>query len=180
VTEAYTELRKEADRLDNTIQHLVESIPMQNVLNYRFRTRISTEKNDEKNNIGVSKEAVQKAIINNEELGKKKARHKKISSIKEKLSNTFETLGGIMFVVVRLIVSVLPFVMIGGNFLLTLLLISINTFVPFASAVFWIWGLICAITGVQDVWAIIYYMVFVVVWIPFYISTIKRLSKRTR
>lgn len=92
--------------------------------------------------------------------------------MKEKFKNIFGSFGGILFLFSRAIVSILPFVMIGGNFFLTLLLIFINTFVPFASAVFWIWGLVCAIQGVQDVWAIIYYIVFVIVWIPFYISTI--------
>lgn len=73
---------------------------------------------------------------------------------------------------VRLLVAVLPFIMIGGNFLLTLLLVTINAFVPFASIVFWIWGLVCAIQGVQDFWAILYYISFGLIWIPFYMSTI--------
>lgn len=72
----------------------------------------------------------------------------------------------------RFLVAVLPFIMIGGNFLLTLLLVTINAFVPFASIVFWIWGLVCAIQGVQDFWAIIYYISFGLIWIPFYTSTI--------
>ena len=92
--------------------------------------------------------------------------------MKEKLINALGAFGGILFFIIQTIVSVLPFVMIGGNFFVTLLLISINTFVPFASAIFWIWGFVCAIQGTQDIWAIIYYITFVVVWIPFYISTI--------
>lgn len=98
--------------------------------------------------------------------------------MKEKLVGIFGGFGMVLFFITRLIIAILPFVMIGGNFFVTLLLISINSLVPFASAVFWIWGLVCAIKGVQDIWAIIYYIVFVVVWIPFYISTIVSVLKK--
>ena len=93
-------------------------------------------------------------------------------TFKEKIPNSLGAFGVVLYFLARLIVSILPFVMIGGNFFLTLLLVAINTFVPFASIVFWVWGLVCAMQGVQDIWAIIYYIVFIVVWIPFYVSTI--------
>ncbi len=93
-------------------------------------------------------------------------------TFKEKILNSLGAFGVVFLFIIRVIVAILPFVMIGGNFFLTLILISINSFVPFASAVFWIWGLISAIKGVQDVWAIIYYIAFVLIWIPFFISTI--------
>lgn len=98
--------------------------------------------------------------------------------MKEKLIGIFGVFGIVLFYITRLIIAILPFVMIGGNFFVSLLLISINTFVPFASAVFWIWGLICAINGVQDVWAFVYYVAFAVIWIPFYISTIASFFKK--
>ena len=87
-----------------------------------------------------------------------------------------ETLSGvslILYYFVRIIVALLPFIMIGGNFFLNLLLITINTFVPFASVLFWVWGLISAITGTQDIWAIVYYIAFVIIWLPFFISNIQ-------
>lgn len=93
-------------------------------------------------------------------------------SLKEKLINSLGSIGVVLFFLARLIIAVLPFVMIGANFFVTLLLIAINTFVPFASVVFWIWGLVCAIKGVQDFWAILYYVAFVVIWLPFFISTL--------
>lgn len=108
----------------------------------------------------------------------KPKQHNEVSSIKEKLTNTLGGLGIVLFYVLNLIIYILPFVMIGGNFFVTLLLIAINMFVPFASAIFWIWGLICAIKGVQDIWAIIYYIAFVVIWIPFYISTLLKLFSK--
>ena len=78
----------------------------------------------------------------------------------------------------QIIVYILPFVMIGGSFLLTVLLITINTFIPFASIIFWIWGLVCAIKGVQDIWAILYYIAFIVIWIPFYVNIITSFFRR--
>lgn len=99
-------------------------------------------------------------------------RHYTTRSIKEKLIETLGAFGGFLYVALRLLVCILPFVMIGGNFFLNLLLIGINTFVPFSSIVFWIWGLVCAIKGVQDFWSILYYVAFVVMWLPFFISTV--------
>ena len=57
-------------------------------------------------------------------------------------------------------------------------LMRINMILPPASVVFWIWGLVCAINGVQDVFAIVYYVAFVVMWLPFFISTIAAFFKR--
>lgn len=91
---------------------------------------------------------------------------------KEKFLNTLGAFGAILIFLSRCIIAILPFVMIEGNFFLTLLLIAINTFVPFASIVFWVWGLVCAIQGVQDFWAILYYISFVVIWLPFFIRTV--------
>lgn len=99
-------------------------------------------------------------------------------TLKEKFFDSLGLFGVVLYILIRTIIAVLPFVMIGGNFFLTLLLISINTFVPFASAVFWIWGLVCAIKGVQDIWAIMFYIAFVLIWIPFYIKAIAALFSK--
>lgn len=100
-------------------------------------------------------------------------------TFKEKAIDTLGGFGFVLYFLIRLMIAVLPFVMIGGNFFLTLLLASINYFIPITSVVFWIWGLVCAIQGVQDVWAIMFYIAFVVVWIPFLVSTtISMFSKK--
>lgn len=93
----------------------------------------------------------------------------------------FESLGGlgvVLYYILSLVIAVLPFVMIDVNFWLDLLFIAINMIFPPASVVFWVWGLVCAINGVQDIFAIIYYVVFAVVWLPFFISTIAAFFKR--
>lgn len=169
----YRDLKIEIEYLDKKINYLIGTVPLQNVLNYRFTNRTSSKPQ-------IKKEAVQKAIMNQKELQKKEVQHKRMHSIKDKLANTFGVFGIIIYVLIRAIVYILPFVMIGGNFFFTLLLISINTFVPFASVVFWIWGLVCAIKGIQDIWAIIYYIAFAVIWLPFYISTIISLFSKKK
>ncbi len=92
--------------------------------------------------------------------------------MKEKLLNIFGTFGTIIYFAIQIIIYTLPFIMIRTNFFLSLILIAANSLIPFASVIFWIWGLVCAITGPQDVFAIIYYAVFVVIWLPFFISSI--------
>lgn len=94
------------------------------------------------------------------------------NSVKERLLSSLGCGWILLYYLVRIIVAVLPFLMIDANFFVNVLLIGINMLVPFASVFFWIWGLVCAVNGIQDVWAILYYIVFVVVWIPFYINLI--------
>ena len=96
-------------------------------------------------------------------------------NIKEKLQTTLGTIGGILFYLVSLTIYILPLVMIGASFWWDLLFFAILYFFPVSSIVFWIWGLVCAITGPQDAWAIIYYVLFVVMWIPFFFSSIAEL-----
>lgn len=125
------------------------------------------------NNMPESRKPVQNTDAQDTE----KQKPKQKSSVKEKLVSALGAFGGILYFVIRTIVAVLPFVMIGGGFWFSFLLISLNAFFPFASIVFWIWGLVCAIKGVQDVFAIIYYVAFAVLWMPFYINLALSLLK---
>ena len=92
--------------------------------------------------------------------------------MKDKLFGILGGFGVIAYYIISLLVSVLPFVMIGTSFGLNLLFFGIVQFVPAASVVFWIWGLVAAINGVQDIFAIIYYVLFAVIFLPFFISII--------
>jgi hypothetical protein len=93
-------------------------------------------------------------------------------NLKEKFQATLGAVGGVLFYFISLTIYILPLVMIGASFWWDLLFFGILYFFPPSSIVFWIWGLICAINGPQDAWAIIYYILFVVMWIPFFVSTI--------
>lgn len=103
--------------------------------------------------------------------GDYKEEYKKIT-FKEKIFNALGTFGIIVYYGWSVLVSVLPFVMIDFNFWLTALFIGIELFFPPATIVFWIWGLIAAFSGVQDIWAIIYYILSIILFLPFFINII--------
>lgn len=98
--------------------------------------------------------------------------------MEEKFINFFGAAGGIIFMLAQVFFAIMPFIMISGNILLKSGLIALNYFIPATSGIFWIWGLVCAISGPQDIFAIIYYIFFGVVWLPYYIATIISLFSR--
>ena len=98
--------------------------------------------------------------------------------MKEKLMNALGTAGIIIWYIVSLLIAVIPFVMIGASFFLNILFFGIVQLFPPSSVVFWIWGLVCAIKGPQDTWAIIYYVLFVIMFLPFFINSILSIFKK--
>ena len=92
--------------------------------------------------------------------------------MKSKLLSSLGSVGLVLYYIGCLLVSVLPPLMIGKSFFITLLIISVQQFIPATSAIFWVWGLVCAIQGRQDIFAYIYYVLFVVLFIPYFISII--------
>lgn len=100
--------------------------------------------------------------------------------MKEKLMNAFGSVGMVIWFLGSTLVYILPFVMIGASFWLNLVFFGIVSIFPPASIVFWVWGLVCAIKGVQDVWAIIYYVLFAIMFLPFFISTVLDIFQRKK
>lgn len=98
-------------------------------------------------------------------------------SLREHATSTLGLLGIILSWVVRLIVSILPFVMIGANFIVTLLLVVINIWFPITTIIFWIWGFICAVNGIQSFWTVVYYICAIVIWLPFFVDTVVTLFR---
>lgn len=92
--------------------------------------------------------------------------------MKEKLSSALGAFGEILYFIFRMFISVLPLVMIGGGWFLRLVIFTIMYFVPVSGIIFWVWGLVCAIGGTQDWVAIVYYICFAVIFLPFFISCI--------
>lgn len=90
--------------------------------------------------------------------------------MKNKLLNSLGSFGVILWYLLSILIAVIPIVMIGKSFLVNLLLFSIIQFIPATSGLFWIWGLVCAIRGPQDIIAIIYYVLFVVMFLPYFVS----------
>ena len=100
--------------------------------------------------------------------------------MKDKLMNALGAVGIGLWYLVSLLVAVIPLVMIDAPFLLNLLLLAIALFIPATSGIFWIWGLICAICGPQDTIAIIYYVLFAIMFLPFFISTVLNLFRKRK
>ena len=98
--------------------------------------------------------------------------------MKEKLLDALGALGGILYFVISAFVYVLPIAMIGKPFFLNLIFFGVMQFFPPASIIFWVWGLICAIGGPQDFFAIIYYILFVVMFLPFFLNIISAFFKK--
>lgn len=90
--------------------------------------------------------------------------------IKEKLLDALGTFGAILWYVFELFLFVLPLVMIHQGLLLRAIFFFCMVFIPGAPTVFWIWGLVCAIGGPQDVFAIIYYVATAIIFLPYLVS----------
>ena len=92
--------------------------------------------------------------------------------MKDKLIGTLGSAGLILWYLLSLLIAIMPLVMINASFWLNLLLLAVILFVPATSGVFWIWGLICTIRGPQDIIATIYYVLFVIMFLPFFINSV--------
>lgn len=95
-----------------------------------------------------------------------------MNKIKDFLLNTLGTIGGILYYVILIVISVLPFAVINLPLWAEIIMILIVYFLPFLSPIIWIWGLISAIIGPQDWIAIVYYIVFAIFFMPIFIKTV--------
>ena len=92
--------------------------------------------------------------------------------MKDKLVSMLGGAGVVIYYIVTVVVSALPALFITGSWFWRVVIFLVQSLYPPASGVFWIWGLIKAITGRQDIFAYIYYVVSVVVFLPYFIGTI--------
>lgn len=79
-----------------------------------------------------------------------------------------------------LLIGILPAVMIANSIFISIIIVTIQQLFPLTSVIFWIWGLICAIGGKQDIWAYIYYVAFVVLFGPYFIKHILDFIQRRK
>lgn len=100
--------------------------------------------------------------------------------MKEKLMNALGSVGVILWYLLSLLIAVMPLVMIDASFGLNLLLLAIALFIPATSGIFWIWGLVCTIRGPQDIIAIIYYVLFVIIFLPYFINAVFNLFNKRK
>lgn len=72
-----------------------------------------------------------------------------------------------MYYIISVLIAVLPICLISKSFWISLLFFWIIQIFPVSSVIFWIWGLFVTLKGPQDFIAIIYYVLFVLLFIPF-------------
>ena len=96
-------------------------------------------------------------------------------SLKEKLTSLLGGAGVVLYYLIILTIAIFPFLLIDIAWWIEALLILVYVLFPSSSIIFWIWGLVCAITGPQDAWAIIFYILFAILWLPYFINIIAAL-----
>lgn len=102
-------------------------------------------------------------------------------TLKEILTGTLGTFGFVLFLLIQLVVSVLPLVMLPvKGFFFWFLIAFVMYVLPITDVIFWVWGLVCAIGGVQDWLAILYYVCFAVLFLPTFISALLSLIDSIR
>lgn len=92
--------------------------------------------------------------------------------MKEKLINALGTVGGVLYYLITVFIAVLPITVLGLPFWIDLILLGVMMFIPATSGIFWIWGLVATIGGPQDIIAIIYYILFAVMFLPYFINIV--------
>ena len=90
-----------------------------------------------------------------------------MQKIKEFLLTSLGTFGILLFYAISLFITVYPLIMFEMSWWLYMILALIIQIVivniPFGLEVLWIIGLIGAISGKQDIFAVIYYVLFVLI-----------------
>lgn len=98
--------------------------------------------------------------------------------MKEKLTNALGSFGSFIWLIISMTIAVIPIVAIGMPFWINIILFAIMLFIPATSVIFWVWGLIRMINGPQDVVAIVYYVLFVVLFLPTFIQIMVSLIQK--
>lgn len=95
-------------------------------------------------------------------------------NLKEKLTDALGLLGTVLSFALCALLWAFPLWMIHpSSFWIVLLMIVIGQIFPIVTTVvYWIWGLVVAIQGPQDVFAIIYYIAFGIGCLYIILSTI--------
>jgi hypothetical protein len=90
-----------------------------------------------------------------------------MQKIKEFLLTSLGTFGILLFYAISLLITIYPLLMFKMSWWLYMILVLIVQWVivkiPFGLEVLWIIGLIGAISGKQDIFAVIYYVLFVLI-----------------
>lgn len=92
--------------------------------------------------------------------------------MKDELIDSLGSFGLILWFALSLFKNVFPAIMIADSLIIAIGITVFQQFVPLSSVAFWIWGMVCAVRGEQDVFAYIYYISFAVLFLPFFIKAV--------
>lgn len=92
--------------------------------------------------------------------------------MKNKIIDSLGSFGIVIWFLFLLFKNMLPAVMIADSIFIAIGIAVIQEMIPFTSIVFWVWGLVCAITGKQDFFAYVYYIMFAILFLPFILKTV--------
>lgn len=100
-----------------------------------------------------------------------------MKKIKDFFLTSLGTVGFILYYAIAILITILPLLMFKMPFwlyiLLALLVQTILINIPFCMEILYIIGLFGAINGKQDIFAIIYYVVFALIIVPTVVKLIK-------
>ena len=85
--------------------------------------------------------------------------------MKEKLTTALGAVGFVIYYVISVLITFAPLAFLDFSFLIDFIIIAVITTAPFVgnivNVVIWVWALIVCISGKQDAFSIIYYILFV-------------------
>lgn len=100
-----------------------------------------------------------------------------MQKIKDFLLTSLGTFGLLLFYAIGLLLTIYPLLMFEMSWwvymILALIIQLIVVNIPFGLEVLWVIGLIGAISGKQDIFAVIYYILFVLLVVPTIIRLVK-------
>ena len=90
-----------------------------------------------------------------------------MKSIKDIFLGSLGTIGLILYYLLGFVMLIFPIWIINpSSYLVWIGLTMLLTFVPQLTLIFWVWGLIVAISGVQSWITVAYYICFVLLYLP--------------
>ena len=98
-----------------------------------------------------------------------------MSRLRQKLSDSFGFFGVILYYVISLAIVSLPMVVFWDSVVLSFLYFIGYWIFPPISGIFWIWGLFRVISCPQGTFSIIYYIAFVIMFLPFFVAILRSL-----
>lgn len=98
-----------------------------------------------------------------------------MSKLRQKLSSAFGIFGSILYFVISLAIVSLPMVVFWDSVVLSFLYFFGYWIFPPISGIFWVWGLFRVISGQQGTFSLIYYIAFVVMFLPFFVAFLRSL-----